>query len=286
MVVGLESGASYDVVVPGDMWIGILRQKKLLRQLDLSLIPNFETYITQPLFRSPPFDPLTDDTKYSVPYMFGTTGFAARLDILTAPDDSWGQLWDKRFKGKIGMLNGVRDAYSAALFLLGYSPNTTSQSELDEATQKLIEQKPLVGKYDSTRPTTQIVNGFAATECWDGDAIGAMQQIGLSKVRYVLPREGYLIWVDGLSIPASAKSPYAAHLFLNHCLDPKVAANNANYIGYQPAVEAADPMIKDMVQRAMRPTADVIEKGVFQEDLGEFNAAYDAGWKQVKAAKG
>jgi spermidine/putrescine transport system substrate-binding protein len=280
----IEAGKSYDVAFPNDMWVQVLIGKGLLQPLDVSLIPNFDKYVTQQFFRAPSFDPGTDGKKYSTPYMFGTTGFAARLDEVPEPSESWGALWDKKYKGSIAMLNTSRDALGEALFLLGYSPNTTSQDELDQATKKLIEQKPLVKVYDSDQPKNSIIGGCAFTNCWDGDAIAATKKLGLSKVRYVLPTEGYTIWMDGVCIPKTAKSPYAAHLFLNYLLEPEVAAENANYLGYEPVVEAADPLIKDMVQRAMRPTPEVLDRGVFAEDLGDFNAAYEKAWEKVKSA--
>ena len=47
-------------------------------------------------------------------------------------------------QGKIGMLNDVRETMGAALYRLGYSINTTSKDQLDEAEAALKEQKPLL----------------------------------------------------------------------------------------------------------------------------------------------
>lgn len=284
LVKGLNADpAGYDVVFPSDSFVTGLRDDGLLQPLDMSLIPNFAN-VTQPLFQKPPFDDESDGHKYSVPYMFGTTGFCVRLDKVRAPTDSWEMLWDKAYKGDIGMLNEARETVQVAMFLLGYSPNSTSQQELDEATAKLIEQKPLVAVYDSSNPGADIIAGRALRHCWDGDAVTAIKKLGLSKVKYVLPREGYMMWADGVCIPKKAPSPYAAHLFLNFLLDPEIAAENANYISYQPVVEAADPMITDLVQRAMRPTPEVIEGGVFATDPGDFAAQFDKAWEKVQKA--
>jgi spermidine/putrescine transport system substrate-binding protein len=279
----LEAGESYDVIFPADTTATQLIEDALVQPLDMALIPNFATYVAGSEFASPPYDPGTDGVKYTVPYMFGTTGFAARLDQVAEPGSSWKQLWDAKYKGDIEMLTG-RDALSASLFALSLPPNTTSQADLDKATDYLIEQKPLVAKYDDTYPTGSIIKGRALTMCWDGDAIGAINKVGLNKVRYVLPDEGYIIWADALCIPKTAKSAYGAHLFLNHLLDPKVAAECADYIGYQPAVPAADPLVKSLVQRAMRPTPEVLAKGVYAAYLGDFQAQYEAAWKKVMSA--
>lgn len=284
MVKALEAGQGpYDVVFPTDAFVTTLINAKQLQPLDMALIPNFKN-VTDPVFRKPAFDPETDGSKYSVPYMFGTTGFVARLDKITVTDDTWKTLYDPRYKGKIAMLDGSREVLGPPLFLMGSTPNTTDQAELDAATAKAIEQKPLVTVYDSSKVAATIDSGTPLTECWDGDAAAAITRLGMSKVKYVLPGEGFTAWNDGLCIPDNAPSPYAAHLFLDFMLDPEIVALNANFTGYMPVVEAADPMIKSLVQRAMRPTPEVMSRGVVSKDLGAFNKQFEAAWEKVQKA--
>lgn len=280
----MQKGSSdFDAIMASDFWVKLLREGGLIQPLDMSRIPNFK-YVTQPIFRKPTFDPETDGKKYSVPYMFGTDGFAVRLDKIHDPLPKWDMLYDAAYKQQISMLDGSREVLGPALFSLGSPLNTTDQAQLDEATAKAIKQKSLVTVYDSGSMKARILKGLPLVQCWDGDAVGAMNEIGISKVRYVLPQEGYQIWVDAVCVPTTAPSAYGAHLFLDYLLDPKVAAENANYLGYQPVVEAADPMIKSLVQRAMRPTPDVIAAGTVAEDLGAFNVAFDKAYAAVEAA--
>ena len=284
-VAGVEKKPdAYDVCFPEEWAAEVLMKAGLLYPLDMKLIPNFAN-VTDPSFRKPPYDPETDGKKYTVPYMFGSIGFGTRLDLVPDPPDSWEALYDKRYKKKITMLDGAREVLGPALFLMGTDPNTTDQAQIDEATQRAIQQKALVAKYDSADMTANMESGkYVFVECWDGDAIGAMNSIGLSKIRYVLPSEGYVVWADALCIPKSSPHVYAAHLFLNFLLDVKVTAENANYTGYQPVVEAADPLIKSLVQRAMRPTPEQIASGIYIQDLGADNAKYDAAWEKVQQA--
>ena len=284
MVKALEAGEGpYDVIFPTDSFVTTLVNAGQLQGLDMDLIPNFVN-VTDPVFQKPSFDPETDGNKYSVPYMFGTTGFVARLDKIEVTGTTWEMLYDPRYKGKIVMLNDPRQVLGVPLFMMGSDPNTTDQTELDEATAKAIEQKPLVVKYDSDQIAQTIAGGNPLTHCWDGDAAAAISKHGMSKVKYVLPSEGFTAWTDGICVPKNAPSPYAAHLFLDFMLDPAIAAESANYCGYQPVVAAADPMITSLVQRAMRPTPDVMSRGVVNKDLGDFNKQYDAAWEKVQNA--
>ena len=286
MYAKLQAGATgYDVIFPTDMWVTILRKSDLLQPLDMALIPNFAN-VTQEVFQKPAFDnPDTQDgNKYSVPYMFGTTGYAATLAKVPAPQDSWIQLWDPAYERQISMLNAPRETLGVGLIKLGYSPNTTSQEELDQAVQQLIDQKPLVLKYDSTNTRRSIVEGLALTHCWDGDVALAIKAIPAEGVSYVLPSEGYIVWADGIAIPKVAPNPYAAHLFLNFMLDPKNVGAAADYIGYQPVVTAAMQYVTNESQVAMRPTDEVIEAGYLAEDVGDFQRNYDDAWREVVSA--
>ena len=197
----------------------------LLEPLDMKYIPNFE-HVDAP-FRNPGYDN-TDENgglKYSVPYFSGATGYCQRTDKIATPQTSWATLWDTQYKGQINMLDDERDVLGAALKLLGYSVNTRSQAELDEATQKLIEQKPLVSAYDSTNIKHAVVGGQPLVMCWDGDALQAIDAMGRDAqakklVRFVHPIEGYSTWTDALVVPVGNNSRYGAHLWMDYLLEP------------------------------------------------------------------
>jgi spermidine/putrescine transport system substrate-binding protein len=282
----LRAGATgYDVILPTDMWVSILMKSDLIQPLNMEYIPNFK-YVTDPVFQKPTFDnpDNQDGKKYSVPYMFGTTGYAATLAKAPSPMDSWDQLWDEQYKGEISMLNAPRETLGVGLIKLGYSPNTTSQEELDAAEAALVEQKPLVLKYDSVNTRRSIVQGLSLTHCWDGDVGLAIKTIPAENVQYVLPSQGYIVWADGIAIPKATENVYAAHLFLNHMLLPKQAGQAADYIGYQCVVEEGVQYYTNPIQVEMRPSAEQIANGKLAEDVGEFQSQYDQAWQNVIAA--
>ena len=67
-------------------------------------------------------------------------------------------------------------------------------------------------------------------------------------------------------------------------VDPEVAAANADFSGYQPAVSAAEPLMKSLVQRSLRPTPAQIETGTFLADVGDLNAVYESCYRRVRGA--
>ena len=49
---------------------------------------------------------------------------------------------------------------------------------------------------------------------------------------FVYPQEGVNVFVDSICIPKNAKNKAAAEAYINFLLDPDIAVENANYLGY------------------------------------------------------
>ena len=99
---------AYDLIVASDDLIREMQKAKILALLDFSKIPNFKYISKQHINRS--CDP---EQKYSIPYLFGTTGMVVNTKYIKEDTDSWQVLFDKRYKGKIAMLNNSFEAMSA-----------------------------------------------------------------------------------------------------------------------------------------------------------------------------
>lgn len=279
----MKAGASgYDMVMPSDWVVTILFRSGLLQPIDLNLIPNYKNMM--PFFAEPEYAKDEDGNLFGCTYMFGTAGIGVRTDRVSEPITKWADLWNPDYKGKIIMLDDERATLSVGLFVLGYSPNSTDQGELDEATQKLIDQKPLVIKYDSANPGRNVAVGTPLTHCWDGNIVQAARSVSIDKIEYVLPEEGYYIWVDNLCIPKNAASPYGAHLLMDYLCIPENAAANSDACGYQTTIEAAGPLLKDPVQVQLRQVQEEqLDRGVYLIDVGEFYRQYDEAWSKIKA---
>ena len=119
-------GASYDVIVPSDYMISKLMNENMLAELDFSNIPNFE-YIDKQ-FRNPDYDP---ENKFSVPYTWGTVGLFYNTDYVTEPVTSWSIFCGtSSTAAKILMFDNPRDAFAIAQERLGFSLNSTDESEV------------------------------------------------------------------------------------------------------------------------------------------------------------
>jgi spermidine/putrescine transport system substrate-binding protein len=62
-------------------------------------------------------------------------------------------------------------------------------------------------------------------------------------IAYVLPEEGALLWGDNLAVLANSPNHYAAELFINFLLRPKIHAEYANTVYMAIPNDAALPFI-------------------------------------------
>jgi spermidine/putrescine transport system substrate-binding protein len=281
--------AGYDVVVPSDWMVSVMRKSKLLEPLDMKYLPNFQYVAAK--FQKPIYDDPDENggLKYSVPYFYGSTGYVRRTDKVPEETTGWTPLFDPKNKGEIDMLDNPRETLGVGLLILGLDPNTTDQAELDQATDKLIEQKPLVAAYDSANMKRAIVSGLWFTHCWDGDALMTIDALGgdakaKQLVAFTRPTEGFYTWVDNMSVPVGNNSRYGAHLWLDFLMDPQIAGKNASWVWYLSAVAPASWKYTDEFALTMRPTDEELGRAVMSIDVGEFQRAYDEAWRRLKSA--
>jgi len=256
-----------------------------LQPLHLELLHNLGD--VQPLLRNPPYDSSPDGIRYSVPLQWGATGIAVRTDNVSETITRWAQLFPPKgsdFRGQIQMLNDARECCGVALLKNAHSINSTSQDELDEATRDLVDQKPLVIAYDSVNMKRAMVRGVPLVVCWPNDVIAARRAgVPESDFAFVYPEEGFAVWADTMCIPSGARSPYAAHLFLDYMCDPRVSAGLVNQTGtFAPFASAAEYVDEQILR--LRPAEDQLERSEIYMWLGEFTMAYERAWAEVKSA--
>ena len=239
-----QGGTSYDISVPSEYMIEMLAEKDLLLPIDYSKIPNIEHI--DPYFLDLPFDP---SNEYSVPYFWGTVGIAFNPTLLEGQTfEHWDDLWDPSLKQQVILVDSARETVGMALNSMGNSLNSTDLDELREATDKLKALSPNVKAVIGDEVTQLMINNEAAVSLtWSGQAADMMDEN--EDIDYVVPEEGSNLWFDNLVIPKTAKNIDGAHAFINFMLDPEVAAQNADYVGYStPNLTALDLMDPEVVE--------------------------------------
>ncbi|AXH98563.1 extracellular solute-binding protein [Sporosarcina sp. PTS2304] len=229
-----QGGTSYDISVPSEYAVQMMEDKKLLLPLDYSKIPNVKNI--DPYFMDLPFD--TDNT-YSIPYFWGTVGIAYNPTLLKGQTfESWDSLWDASLRQQVILVDSAREVLGVSLNSLGYSLNSTSLQELKEATDKLATIVPNVKAVIGDEVTQLMINNEASVALtWSGQAADMISEN--EDIDYIVPEEGSNLWFDNIVIPRTSTNIEGAHKFINFMLDPEIAAQNAEYVGYStPNVQA------------------------------------------------
>lgn len=275
----LQGGAvGYDVIVPSDYMVSILVKQDLLAELDPAKIPNL-AHVYRHL-KGLYYDP---QNRYSLPYLWGTTGIGYNADLVSPPPDSWQVLWDERYKGKISLLNDEREVFGMALRAAGESLNAVEPAVLTAAKARLMTQKALVKTYTSENYDQLLVSGdVALAHGWSGAIMRAAAE--RPSIKYVIPKEGGTIWQDNLCVLATSEHTEEAMAFINFLLEPQIAALMTSKVQYASASEKARLFVpKDIAQNpAIYPPDEVVSRLEWIKDVGEAITVYDRAWTELK----
>jgi spermidine/putrescine transport system substrate-binding protein len=283
MMAKLQGGGTsqYDVVVPGGYILPAMVKLGLLAPLRKENIPNVKNLDEK--FVNPSFDP---GNQYSVPYQWGTVGIYMRKKPGQTVDESWALLFQPNKKiGSFLLMDSIRETMGSALIFKGQSANTTDKAQLEAIGKVLADTKKRSQGFEGgvggkNKVLAKAVN---AAVVYNGDAIKGTADD--PETYYFVPKEGGIIWVDNLAIPAKAPHRDVAEKFINFILDAKVGAQLSNFNQYATPNKAAKEFITpaDLANPAIYPPPEMMAKLQFVNDLGADNQLYDEIWTQVKS---
>lgn len=274
---------NYDVIFPSDYAIERLIREDLLEEIDFANVPN--AAYTLDWLKSPSYDP---EMKYSAPYMWGTVGIVYNSTMVKEPITSWTALWDPDYADNVFMMDSMRDSIGVTLKMLGHSMNTRDQAALEEARDKLIEQKRLgiVKAYQVDETKDKMIAGEAAMGLmWSGDAVFAIEHN--ADLVYVVPDEGTNVWVDAMCIPKGARNKENAEAFINFMCRPDIALLNFEEIYFCTPNSEVIAMLDEelLADETLFPPQEVVDRCEFFNDISQDIRLYDRIWLAVKSAR-
>lgn len=282
MYIEVASGKTdWDAVLVSDYMADRMIREGLLQKINKENIPNLEQMSESDLGQV--YDVNND---YTVPYMNGTIGIIYNKDLVNEKVDSWDIMFDEKYKNQIFVLDAQRDAIGMALKKLGYSLNSTSEKELEEAKDLLISQKDLVLKYGADEVKDLMISGEAAVAMiWSGEGLTLADEY--DNLEFVIPKEGTNYWLDSWAIPTTAKNKEMAEKFINFVSDKDNAYKIAEEIGYTTPNKLAMEEQADEVknnENAYMPN-EIREKCEVYEYISQDKLKlYDNVWTEVKTA--
>lgn len=285
MYAKIQAGSGgYDIIFPSSYQVALMAQNKMIRPIDKTRLPNvtkhFDAFFNRLL--------LDTNLTYNIPYAITFTGLAYRKDkIAGAPVDSWACLDTAALKGRISLLNDMRETIGAALKFLGYSLNTGNPDELKKAGDVVLRWKKNIAKFDNEQYKTGVASGeFIIGHGYSGDTAQVIQD-DPEKIGFSLPKEGFSAACDEMVIPTSARQVDLAYAFIDFLYDPDVAAQNIQYIcAVMPNKDGIAKLPKEYRDNpCIIPTPESLKHAEVIRDLGDKNALYIKTWDLIKGTE-
>ena len=231
MYIKVANGDAYDVLVPSDYMIQRMMQEDMLQKLEPETRKECLSELTDAI-KGLPYD---TKNEYSIPYFWGTVGIVYDKTKVSEEDlenEGWNIFLDQKYKGDIYLYDSERDSFMMALKALGYSMNTTSQDELNDAYNWLIQ---CVQTMDPEIVTDEIIDNMAQARkalglIYSGDAAYVMSEN--ENMGFYMPKSGTNLWSDAMVIPKNAKNPKLANEFIRYITSYDAAMDNSSYVGY------------------------------------------------------
>ena len=231
MYIKVANGDAYDVLVPSDYMIQRMIQEDMLQKLEPETRKECLSELTDAI-KGLPYD---SKNEYSIPYFWGTVGIVYDKTKVSEEDlenEGWNIFLDQKYKGDIYLYDSERDSFMMALKALGYSMNTTSEDELNEAFNWLVQ---CVQTMDPEIVTDEIIDNMAQARkalglIYSGDAAYVMSEN--ENMGFYMPKSGTNLWSDAMVIPKNAKNPKLANEFVRYITSYDAAMDNSSYVGY------------------------------------------------------
>jgi spermidine/putrescine transport system substrate-binding protein len=215
------------------------RQLGYLAPLDHSRLKTFAAN-AGPGFKNPSYDP---GNAFTVPYMSGITGIAYNTKYVKDEITSIAQLFDPKYKGRVGMMSDSQELGNFGMLLLGADPEKSTPADWRRAAAKLREQRDarIVRKYYEQDYVDAVSKGDVwLTMAWSGD----VYSLAGPDVKFVVPKEGGTLWTDNLCIPKTAENPVDALMLIDWLYDPKNNAPLTEFVNYITPVPGVKPIVE------------------------------------------
>ena len=234
---------------------------------------------------------VVDGKPYMAPTDWGRTSITYRTDLvdLQGQEESWGMLWDERYKGRLGMLASGGDSWWCGAIYAGVDfKDIASEEGFKKVAAIMRKQRPLIRTY--TDDTTSLEQALASGELvaamtWDSSAV-VLKGEGVP-VTFANPKEGALTWVCGAMMHKDAPKPDKAYDIIDALLSPEAGKWLIGENGYGHSNTKSFELFSDDELTALGLSSnpvDILSAGKFQiPQTQEFETAMNKEFEQIKA---
>lgn len=263
---GQGTGWDLMVITNGGSIEKLIRQN-FLQALDTARLPNFNKYASAQ-FKNPSYDP---GNKHSVAWQSGITAIGYNPKLTGREITSFEDLFDPKFKGRVGMFGDNVDLPNFAMAGMGIKPESSTEADWRRAADRLKQQRDsgILRKYIDN---AQEIQGLESGDLWismaySGDVFqinAELEKAGKAgEIKFVIPKEGGMLWTDNMCIPLKAKHPLDALTYMDFVYQPSIAAQLAAFIEYiTPVQDGAKQAMEQQIPTATGDEKDTLEAAV------------------------
>lgn len=248
----LSGNSGFDLVAPSIANVSRQIQAGAYREIDKSQIPNYNNIDPELLTMMAKVDP---GNKYAVPYFWGINTLGINKEQVQKalgtdqlPENTWDLVFKPEYTQKlkscgISMFDSPTEQLPLVLNYLGKDPNSENAADLEAAIGLMKTVRADVKRFSSSGYINDLAQGDLCVAIgYGGDLNIAKRRAaenGNNNIEVLTPAGGVGVWIDSFMIPVDAQNVANAHKYINYTLDPKVAAQNANFVTYAPASKPA-----------------------------------------------
>ena len=244
----LTGKSGFDLVIPSLSNAGRQIQAGAYQEIDKSQIPNYNNIDPELLKLMAQID---TGNKYAVPYFWGINTLAINTQLVAKalgtdklPENEWDLVFNPEYTKKlkhcgISFFDSPTEQFPLALKYIGKDPNSTDKADLAAAAAAMKKVRADVRQFSSSAYINNLAQGELCVAIGYGGDLNIAKrraaEAGNTNIRVLVPKTGVGIWVDSFMIPKDAKNIANAHKYINYTLNPKTAAQNADFVTYAPA---------------------------------------------------
>ncbi len=296
----LAGSSGFDIVVPTASYFERQIKAGAFLTLDKSKLPNLANMDPQLMAKVALHDP---GNAHGVIYLWGTNGIGYNEKMVKAlmpdaPLDSWRLVFDPAVASKvakcgISLLDSPAEMLRAVYSFMGKDPNSQSADDLAQAEAVLAKIRPYIRNFSSSEYIEALANGdLCISVGYNGDVMQARDRAREANkgidIKYVVPKEGSILWFDMLAIPKDAPDPDSAYAFMNYMMTPQVIADVSNFKRYANANAASQSLVLPAVKDdpGIYPPLDQRQKLAVQlADSPEQTRAITRVWQKFKTGQ-
>lgn len=268
-------GKGYDLVFPSGDFVKIMIHENMLEPLDKKKISNLK-HLDPVILSKIAYDP---GNRFSVPYMVGAAGIAVNTEKVKDYEKSSSIFNRSDLRGKMTLLDDMREVTGLALKSLGYSVNSTHDEELEQAKSVVLRWKENILKFDAEA----FAKGFAGGEYWvvHGYAENVFLELDEAQkknVDFFIPREGTAMYIDNMVMLKSSRHKDLAYLFINYIHEPEVFSKIVSFL----RLPSLNTEARKFVTQPPIYKIEDLAPCEIKEDLGEGLVKFNRVWGQVR----